>query len=690
MKLVAVNFILLCTISFLSCDENSPVDHFKPFVTIINPQMNSTVADSTTIKIATNINNIVRLELYIDQDISTVFEKPPYEYFWYTRFYQDGSQHILNAKAYDKSGNLFNSKFVIVNVYRFQPSYLTASIKADTLIQLNWTDNCSYETGFEIEHSVNDSNFVKIATVDSNVTSFDFNGIFNLTDAYYFRVRAIAGSTVSGYSNIAIASVSLNAPTDLNFEFISDTAAILSWNDNNDFETGYTIMKYIPNYGNITIKQLPSNSTQTVIIDTFKTGQYYNYTISATMGSLVGEPSHFPYLNFDFPAPENLVVEGVNENSLKLIWEDANKYELGFIIERSSDGNNFFEVGRTSTNDLSFIDTNLDTTLSYLYRLSAFSTYNQSNYSSEIDVHYLTQLKPESKFQVVSAISWMAVSYDAAIIAFGGYTSNNVAIYVYNTFTGQLFQTLYSADSTSAVFTRITISPDNKLVAAGGDNGYITIWEINNGAVLKRINNIVTPNVMVFSYDGNNLIVERGGTLRFYNIQTWQYEDRISTSNYITRMDIDSNQNVIATGDGSTNIKIWDYNSGSFLREIPSSANARPLKLNKTGTRLYSVFNHELLVWEVSSAILVSTIQNFWGWPYIEINEHKNIAAGSINSGVGLWQLSSGLWIQQYISENQSMGEMFITPDENYLIGQVGNHSYSVMVIGKNWASPIY
>lgn len=689
MKYSVLSFLFFCVFSFIGCDENTPVDHFKPFVKIINPQMNSTVADSTTIKIITNINEIVRLELYIDQDISAVFEQPPFEYFWYTRYYQDGSQHILNTKAYDKSGYSFESKFVIVNVYRFQPSYLTASIKADTLIELNWIDNCNFETGFEIEYSVNDSNFTKIASVDSNVTSFDVAGIFNLNEIYYFRVRAIAGSMVSGYSNIAVASVSLNAPTDLTFEFISDTAAVLSWNDNNDFETGYTILKYTPNYGNAIIKQISSNSTQTVVTDTFIVGQNYNYLIYATMGSLVGESVHFPFVNFYFPAPENLNVEGVSENSLELTWEDVNNFDLGYIVQRSDDGNNFLEIGRTSANNLSFVDTNIDTALGYTYRLAAFSSHNQSSYSDEINAYYLPYLNNINKFSVSSAISWMRLSYDASILAFGGYFSNSPVIYIYDTFSGQRIKTLYAADSNSGVFTRLTISPDNNLIAAGGDNGYVTVWNTNTGEVVKRIYNIVTPNVMMFSYDGNHLIVERGGTLRFYEIQFWQYEDRVTTSNLIFRMDVDLKQSVIATGDVSSNIKLWDYNTGTFLREISSSANSRPLQFNKTGTRLYAVLNNELLSWDVNAGSLVSSIQNFWASSYIAVNETKDIAAGSIYSGVGLYQLSSGFRTQKYTIGNQAFSQMFITPDENYLIGQVGIYFYRIMEIGREWGSPL-
>ena len=608
---------------------------------------------------------------------------------WYTSYYQDGSQHILQAKAYDKNGKSYDSKFVIVNVYRFKPSYLQAFLKADTLIELTWIDNCKYETGFEIESSVNDSNFIKVSEVDSNITSYNFTGAFNLTDKYYFRVRTKAGTKLSGYSNIASASVMLNVPVDLNIDFISDTAAIFSWTDNNNFETGYVITKYIPYFGNVQIKEVASNITETVIEDSFISGQYYNYSLYAKMGYLNGESAHFPYINFEFPSPYDLHVEGINENSLKLIWKDDNNYELGFIVERSNDGINYVEIGRSSRDNLSIIDNNLDTTYNYLYRIAAFSRYNLSYYSPEISAYYLQQLNPINKFQVMSTISWMTVGYDASITALGGYTSNGVAVYIYDTFYGQHLRTLYSVDSLDRIFEYITISPDNKLVAAAGDNGYVTVWNINSGEVVHRINNLVRPNAMKFSYDGVHLIIERGGTLRFYDIQTWQYEVRVSTSNYIHILEVDLNQSIIVTGDGQSNIKLWDYNSGSLLREIPSTFNAYPLKINKTGTKIYGVRNYELMVWDVGTTSLISTIPNFWGRRNIAINENKDIAAGSFNSqGVGLWKLSNGIYSQLFSPEDEIFIELFFSPDDTKLIGRVFTHYYRIWDIINRWCSP--
>lgn len=184
---------LFFTFTLLSgCTEEEPTDNLNsvPFLKISNPAMNTNVPDSTTIKISTNKENLVRVELYIDQEIPSpgaIFENPPYEYLWFTTGYQDGSQHILQAKGYDSDGNVIDSKYVLVNVYRFRPSYLQAFLKADTLIELSWVDNCNYETGFEIEEAINDSNFIKIAEVDSNITIYNFIGTFDLQRNLYFE-----------------------------------------------------------------------------------------------------------------------------------------------------------------------------------------------------------------------------------------------------------------------------------------------------------------------------------------------------------------------------------------------------------------------------------------------------------------------------------------------------------------------
>jgi hypothetical protein len=80
------------------------------------------------------------------------------------------------------------------------PTGLTATPVSASQIDLSWTDNANNESGFDIERSPDGINWQLINTVsaDSTVHS-DMNLAPNTT--YYYRVRAINFSGVSGYSN---------------------------------------------------------------------------------------------------------------------------------------------------------------------------------------------------------------------------------------------------------------------------------------------------------------------------------------------------------------------------------------------------------------------------------------------------------------------------------------------------------
>ena len=69
MKPVVFISLLFITVLFQGCSEDEPTNNTVTvsYLEITNPVMNSNVPDSTTIKIDTDINNLVRVELYIDQ-----------------------------------------------------------------------------------------------------------------------------------------------------------------------------------------------------------------------------------------------------------------------------------------------------------------------------------------------------------------------------------------------------------------------------------------------------------------------------------------------------------------------------------------------------------------------------------------------------------------------------------------------
>ena len=86
------------------------------------------------------------------------------------------------------------------------PSNLVSTVASKSQINLSWTDNAANEDGFQVERckGATCTNFTQIATVSSNMTTYENTGLTANT-SYRYRVRAYNSSGVSSYSNIVVA-----------------------------------------------------------------------------------------------------------------------------------------------------------------------------------------------------------------------------------------------------------------------------------------------------------------------------------------------------------------------------------------------------------------------------------------------------------------------------------------------------
>ena len=127
------------------------------------------------------------------------------------------------------------------------PQNLTATAYSDSQIDLSWSDN-SNETGYRIERSLDQSSWVEITILATNVTTYNDSGL-NGNTIYYYKVRAYNEAGDSSYSNTASATtlnppVPPSAPTNLTALTVSNSQIDLNWSDNFD-ETGYKVRRSV-------------------------------------------------------------------------------------------------------------------------------------------------------------------------------------------------------------------------------------------------------------------------------------------------------------------------------------------------------------------------------------------------------------------------------------------------------------
>lgn len=117
-------------------------------------------------------------------------------------------------------------------------------------LHLSWSDNSDNEEGFEIERSTSATDFVHIAIVGANVSSFVDSSLAT-GETYCYRVRAFDAAIFSHFSNIGCATTPVAVMVSLFGSgmgtVVSNPAGIDCGNDCIEQYPRGTIVTLIPN-----------------------------------------------------------------------------------------------------------------------------------------------------------------------------------------------------------------------------------------------------------------------------------------------------------------------------------------------------------------------------------------------------------------------------------------------------------
>jgi len=268
-----------------------------------------------------------------------------------------------------------------------KPSHLSATATGNTTMALTWADNSSDEDGYKIERKPNGGVFIEIATVGSNITSFNDTGLSAGT-TYVYRVRAFNATLNSGYSNEAAATTTAvppMAPNNLTATATSVSMTTLVWADNSNDEEGFKIERKLSGGSFVAITTVGSNVN--LFNDTgLSAGTTYIYrarAFNATLNSGYTNEAAATTTVVPPMAPSHLTATATGVSTAALAWTDNSNDEDGFKIERKLSGGSFVEITTVGSNINSFNDSGSSAGTTYVYRVRAFNAGLNSNYTNE-------------------------------------------------------------------------------------------------------------------------------------------------------------------------------------------------------------------------------------------------------------------------------------------------------------------
>ena len=305
--------------------------------------------------------------------------------------------YYYKVRAFNEDGYSEYTNEIGVTTLEFMPpaapSQLSASNITKNSVTLSWTDNANNENGFHILRSnISGSGYAVVATVSSNINSYNDTGLSYDTH-YYYVVRAYNDDGNSDYTNeINVKTLELRppaAPTQLSGSNITNNSVTLSWLDNSDNEDGFYIVRSNTSGSNyVHVISVGANVTSYSNTGLSPDTDYY-YMVRA-----FNDDGHSSYTDEFYirtlqlippVEPENLSATNVTENSLDLTWTDNSDNETGFVVLRSASyDNGYIQAGTTGANINTFHDSGLSHETYYFYKVYATNDDGNSGYSNTI------------------------------------------------------------------------------------------------------------------------------------------------------------------------------------------------------------------------------------------------------------------------------------------------------------------
>lgn len=277
------------------------------------------------------------------------------------------------------------------------PGPISFGTIATTSIVVNWADNSTNETGFNLERSINGtSGWTPITTTGANVAAYADTGL-TCNTVYFYRVRATNASGDSAYSTVNSISTASCPPTapavpgNLAVTSAGTTQIGLSWQDNSPNETGFKLERSPDGSTNwVQISLFAANAT-TGADSTAACGSTYYYRLRAT--NAIGDSAYTDVVNGTTTAcppavpaaPSGVAATLTTTTQLNLAWTDNSVNETNFSILRSPNGaSSWTIVGTVNANVTTYANTGLTCNTTYYYAVRAYNANGNSPFSNII------------------------------------------------------------------------------------------------------------------------------------------------------------------------------------------------------------------------------------------------------------------------------------------------------------------
>jgi len=128
----------------------------------------------------------------------------------------------------------------------------------------------------------------------------------------------------------------------------------------------------------------------------------------------------------------------------------------------------------------------------------------------------------------------------------------------------------------------LAFSPDGNLIASGGNDGEVFVWDVKTGKMIKKLDAEDIVLGLVFSPDGKTLIAGLSTKEEFdiWNTDTWGLQKTFPGDQaYGLAISADGSK-IVSAGGGISEANLWDFKTGKLLFKLVKDTDGMALAVS--------------------------------------------------------------------------------------------------------------
>ena len=191
----------------------------------------------------------------------------------------------------------------------------------------------------------------------------------------------------------------------------------------------------------------------------------------------------------------------------------------------------------------------------------------------------------------------------------------------------------------------LALSSDNKTLLSCGADNLIKIWDLNRAKVTQSISFYAYADLVCLNISPNNQLFCASNSepqLRIRKIENGQIVRSINNNCGVLCMAFSPDSNILATGGFDRLIRLWDINTGKIVHTLAGHLDRiSSLAFSHSGKSLVSGgWDQTIKVWQLKTGEEISSIKAHYGkiQTMAIASNHQTLVSGGDDGKIGIWR----------------------------------------------------